>query len=263
MQTHLIYFSARNRTKKLVRTFGEAIDKDSQIWDLLRHPLTVEQSFSSTDLVVLGAPVYSGRVAPPAMDSIRFLRGDNTPAIILTTYGGRAYEDTLLELQDCLEEHGFVVIAAGAFIAKHAVFPRYSAERPDEQDALVLQSFARACMEKLQNCAPLRPGMLFVKGNRPYRKPVDMTIYPRARRTCVNCGTCAALCPCHVINPKKPRARPAKGCHSCGACIQSCPQKARYFGGPLYTFFDVLGIVLHAYYSRRYVFERVEPELFI
>jgi ferredoxin/flavodoxin len=262
-KTHLIYFSATGTTKKLVQTFGEALGKDCASLDLLRHPLTQELAFSPDEAVVVGVPVYSGRAAPIALESIEHMRGSSTPAAILVAYGNRAYDDALLELKDCLEERGFVVAAAGAFVARHAVFPRYAIGRPDESDLAILRALAGKFAEKIADASRLKPGSLEVNGKRPYRKPVDMTLYPRANDSCIGCGACAALCPAKVINPENPRAKPAKGCLSCAACIHVCPQHARSFGGFVYTFFDVVFdfIFRTLFFWRKN--ERKEPEIFV
>ena len=216
---HCIYFSATGTTKKIVETFGRAFaDAVSGPFasgdtlttrDLLRRPLTEDLAFSAKDFVVVGAPVYSGRAAPVALENLQWLRGNNTPAVILTAYGNRAYDDTLIELKDFLEARGFVVVGAGAFVARHAVFPRYAVGRPDEQDLAVAGDFAARVKEKLETAAELVPGSLFVKGNRPYRKPVDMTLYPRASDACIGCGACAAICPAAVTrSPTSGQAAP-------------------------------------------------------
>ena len=118
--THLVFFSGSGTTQTLVRAFGHEVAPplggEPHIYDLLRHPLTQELAFTAEDLVVVGTPVYSGRVAPIALESFRHLRGNNTPAVILVAYGNRAYDDTLVELQDTLEAQGFAVIGAGAVV---------------------------------------------------------------------------------------------------------------------------------------------------
>lgn len=262
-KTHLVYFSATGTTKKLVQTFGETLGGGYDSLDILRHPITQELAFSADDIVVVGLPVYSGRAAPIALESIKKMRGSNTPAAILVAWGNRAYDDALLELQDCLEERGFIVAAAGAFVARHAVFPRYAVGRPDERDLDILRTLAGKFAVKIASPANLVPGALTVKGKRPYRKPVDMTLYPRASEACISCGACAALCPAKVINPENPRAKPAKGCLSCAACIHVCPQHARAFGGFVYTFFDVVFdfIFRTLFFWQKNV--RNEPETFV
>ena len=62
---------------------------------------------SDGDLLIVGVPSYAGRVPEMAVRSLRRFLGNNTPAIIVSVYGNRAYDDTLIELKDLMESHGF------------------------------------------------------------------------------------------------------------------------------------------------------------
>lgn len=77
------------------------------------------------------------------------LKGSNTLAIIAAVYGNRHYDDALLQMKDILTERGFCVIAAGAFIAEHSVFPSVATRRPDEGDKAAMKKFAAKCCQLL------------------------------------------------------------------------------------------------------------------
>ena len=49
-------------------------------------------------------------------------------------YGNRAYEDTLVEMEDAAKECGFNVIAAISAIAEHSIMHQYATNRPDKED---------------------------------------------------------------------------------------------------------------------------------
>ena len=70
----------------------------------------LQKSFSAGELVVLGVPVYGGRIPALAAERMAQLKGQQTPVIILVTYGNRDYEDALLELKTILEQQQFVVV---------------------------------------------------------------------------------------------------------------------------------------------------------
>lgn len=69
----------------------------------------------------------------------------------VVVYGNRDYEDALLELHDILSENGFVVVAAGAFVARHSIFPDVAAGRPDRDDLDRMAEFA----ERVRSVWPL------------------------------------------------------------------------------------------------------------
>lgn len=72
--------------------------------------------FQEDDLVVLGTPVYAGRVPNVLLPFLKTVRGDHTPAIPVVVYGNRNFDDALAELRDILENQGFLCGAAAAFV---------------------------------------------------------------------------------------------------------------------------------------------------
>ncbi len=78
------------------------------------------------DIAVIAVPSYGGRVPGLAAQRISDIHGDHTPCVIVCVYGNRAYEDTLVELNDIVEESGFKVIAAIAAIAEHSIMHQYA-----------------------------------------------------------------------------------------------------------------------------------------
>ena len=56
--------------------------------------------FSGEDLVVLGVPVYAGRVPNLLLPYVRdSIRGSGTPAVPVVLYGNRNFDDGLMELR--------------------------------------------------------------------------------------------------------------------------------------------------------------------
>jgi hypothetical protein len=83
--------------------------------------------------VLVGAPVYAGRIPPAAAQRFLTLRGNDTPAIPVVVYGNRHYNDALLELADLLTSAGFVPVAGAAFIGEH---PSPAQRRPSRPEGL-------------------------------------------------------------------------------------------------------------------------------
>ena len=76
--------------------------------------------FFRKDIVIVGVPVYAGRVPNVLLKYLNTMSGNGALAIAVVLYGNRNYDDALLELKDILEANGFKVIAGGAFIGEHA-----------------------------------------------------------------------------------------------------------------------------------------------
>ncbi|MDE7331942.1 MAG: EFR1 family ferrodoxin [Lachnospiraceae bacterium] len=184
------------------------------------------------DIAIIAVPSYGGRVPSLAAQRISNIHGNQTPCVIICVYGNRAYEDTLIELNDIAEKSGFKVIAAIAAIAEHSIMHQYAAGRPDMKDKSELNSFAKKILEKINDnstgfTTPQIPG------NRPYKKAGGAGLVPKADNNCTSCGLCAKQCPAKAINTENFKTADSKKCISCMRCVVKCPQSARKVNGAL------------------------------
>lgn len=125
--------------------------------------------FDETDFVLFGIPVYSGRVPETFLSYFETLKGNNTPAALIATYGCRAYEDALLELKTEVENRGFHVIGAGAFPTEHSIVRSIGLSRPNKADLKTISEFGIALNRRIKN-EDLSALSIQVPGNTPYRK---------------------------------------------------------------------------------------------
>jgi ferredoxin/flavodoxin len=248
------YFSPSGTTESGIKHLSSILSTDPQFLNLL-HQDSIKTQFHSDDVLIVGVPVFSGRVPTPCIDILTSMQGTNTPAIAVAVYGNRDYDDALLELKTILEKQGFCVFAAAAVVAQHSIFPSVAAGRPDKQDFEMLTRFAVRCKENLATLNPVDDISICVKGNTSYRKIVSVPIKPSANATCNACGLCARLCPVHAIEIAHPKKTKKDVCISCTACIAACPQHARNFPKPAHT--------LAAKVFEKKFSARKEPEFFI
>ena len=75
---------------------------------------------------------------------------------------------------------------------------------------------------------------LKVRGNRPYKIPGKVPVYPKGDRKCSGCKACAKVCPAGAIDPSNPKKTDTSKCISCGRCVVVCPEHSRRFRGLLY-----------------------------
>lgn len=188
--------------------------------------------FGARDLVVIGVPVYAGRVAASAVTRLRKLSGNATPVVIVATYGNRAFEDAVIELQDITEDLGFLPIAAGAFVGEHSFSDPetpIAAGRPDPQDLAAAEAFGDRIGRKL---AALTDAAAIVSpevpGNRPYTKGMAKLPFSPALLTaqCTRCELCLAPCPTGAISLDGQITIEQSLCIFCCACIKNCPENA-------------------------------------
>lgn len=231
MKVTTIYFSATYTTKRVVEAVAANLSNEVAAYDITNDTSTDVVSTPANELLVVGVPVYAGRVPAMAAERLRRFRGDNTPAVVVAVYGNRHYDDAVLELHDIMTECGFRSVSAGAFIAQHSIFPKVGKARPDADDMADIKVFAERTLTVLAGDF----GDISLPGNRPYKVPGGIPIWPTASKKCTACGACARLCPTGAIDPASPKGVDKTKCIKCGRCIVVCPSKARRFYGIKYT----------------------------
>ncbi len=246
---HTFFFSPSGTTCKYAKAMTEAFGEYSQQIDLTHGACEVECDLVNGDTVLLIAPVYAGRIPEMAAKLFRRIDGCGMKAIVAVVYGNRDYDDALLELIDIATEDGFEVIAAGAFIAQHCIFPKVANGRPDKHDIEIAVDFIRRAKQsgKLD--------IQTVKGNRPYKKPAAIPLRPQTdEKECRSCGVCARECPTGAIDPVT-LATDKDKCITCCRCVAVCSTQARKFKGIMYATVEKVFCAQNS--------KRREPELYL
>ncbi|HAJ73594.1 MAG TPA: ferredoxin [Lachnospiraceae bacterium] len=262
---HCLYWSATGNTRKITKSIGngiaDAIAADSAGQSASYFPHAAEEidftlpaarektySFSSGDLVIAGAPTYAGKLPNKILPDFQArLKGSDTPAIAVVTYGNRSFDNSLAELAATLSANGFLVIGAAAIPCRHAFSDKLAAGRPDETDLRAAADFGRKVYEKLAKLKTSPPFAdvepLHIPGDpaAPYYVPKGIDGKPakflKAKpktlaERCDRCGVCASVCPMGSISEDP--AIVTGICIKCQACIRSCPQHAKYFDDPAF-----------------------------
>ena len=168
-------------------------------------------------------PVYGGRLPEIAVERLRHLKGQGQAAVAVVVYGNRAYEDTLVQMEDYAQNAGFQVIAAISAVAEHSIIHEYAAGRPNLDDCNELAEFGDRILEKATSDPLSKPS---VPGNRPYKKS-GTGMVPKADSSCTSCGLCAQKRPAGAISANTPGTTDKSKCISCMRCVSICPVQAR------------------------------------
>lgn len=143
MKLYEICFSPTGGTKKAADMLANGLADEPQCIDLTDSKAAFSSvALEENDVAVIAVPSYGGRVPQAATERLSAIRGDGAKAVLLCVYGNRAYEDTLVELEDTAKQAGFRVIAAIAAIAEHSIARQFATGRPDAQDQARLHTFA-------------------------------------------------------------------------------------------------------------------------
>lgn len=229
----LISFSPTRTSKKIIDAIALGFrDIPAETVDLTYPDALSTLQLAANELAIIGVPVYAGRVAPLAAKRLAAIKGNNTPAIIIATYGNRDFEDALLELKDIAENAAFIPLAAGAFIGEHSYSGTdtpVGAGRPDSADLATAQEFGEKVSAKIAAADdPANGSGVKVPGNHPYKDgvgPIPFT--PKViDEKCTQCGVCLSVCPTGAISLESEIELDQKLCFFCCACLKSCPEGA-------------------------------------
>ncbi len=254
----LIYYSPTGTSEKTVKAIQQGIGIDYDIVDLtLPSSESKNYTFDSSDLAVIAAPVYSGRIPTVAVKRISKLKASNTPTVLIVVYGNREFEDALLELKNITKANGFRAFAAGAFIGEHSFdTPKtpIATGRPDTEDIKKAKEFGEKLKEKIEKIEKLDD--FSVPGNYPYREVKSSTRSPVTNPdTCILCGMCARVCPTGCVTVSDAVETDSSNCTACTACVKNCPTGARHW--------DNEGVLKAAIWLSTDYAKRKEPEIFL
>lgn len=268
-----VYFSGTGTTEKTVCRIAEGI-AEALHTDYGTFSYTLPQNrqevlrFSGDDLVVFGTPVYAGRIPNVLLPYLtEKVQGCGAMAVPVVLFGNRNFDDALMELRNILRDDGFVPVAAAAFVGEHSFSTTLGGGRPDGEDILLMDRFARQVAEKVGDMAATTPEITVdVHGCdpiRPYYTPRDragnpiniLKVKPKTDlEKCNGCGWCAEHCPMGSISLENPSE--VKGiCIKCCACVKGCPTGAKYY--------DDAGYLYHRHELEEGYARRAEVELFL
>ena len=90
-QVKLIYFSPTGTTQKILASIAKGICVENVEHINLTLPKAAQQTVPpfSDELVIMGAPVYGGRLPIDAINRFKKLKANKVLAVLIVTYGNR------------------------------------------------------------------------------------------------------------------------------------------------------------------------------
>jgi len=252
-KTCSIVFSPTHTSQKV----ANAIVKGTGITVSIQYNFTLPPvsplHIDHNTLAVFAAPVYGGHIPTVAIERIKKVTGEQSPAIVVVVYGNRDYEHALEELATLVRQQGFKVIAAATFIGEHSYSNQQypiSAGRPNKNDLLKAEAFGQKVAEKISNESSTqeidikqikRPKqspwstirfITEVLRIKRAKKPIQATPSISDISSCTHCGTCAKNCPTQAISIGEEQTTDSSRCIRCCACVKMCPQHIRVYETP-------------------------------
>lgn len=224
-----IYFSPSGTTEKIVNEVAKNFNMNRENYDLLS--CNGKKEFEN-ELVIIGIPVFNGRIPKLACKKLKKMKGHNTKAIVILNYGNVDYGDALLELTELLKENNFEIVGIATTVSQHSQFNELGHNRPDEKDLSKINEFSKKIIEKLKNNSE---NEIFVSGYKPYQEYTKPTFTVNCDEdSCVECMDCVYTCPEEAISDLTPTQTNLNDCTRCSTCINVCSENARSFGGDDY-----------------------------
>ena len=241
-----MYFSPTKTTQQVVERIGETLAKRFQVkkenFDFTLPEFRKEMLyFGEEDVLILGVPVYMGRVPELILDFLKKMNNKGALGLPVVVYGNRHYDDALIELGDLLMDSGCRLVGGGAFLGEHSYSRKIAAGRPNLEDLKEAAEFAEAVGDAIEQGRFLEEDL---PGNRPYRpyrlnpekpKPGGMEdAEPKVNPDlCTDCKQCAEVCPTGTIDYDDVMMK--RGiCIRCNACLKFCPTEAIYYDNEAY-----------------------------
>ena len=235
--TGLLYFSPSGTTKHVCQQIANGFDNRNEIIDLditsfgNRSTVagTIDAALGNCNHVVIGAPVYMGKLPLLVKEFLVSLDGKGTSCSAVVVYGNRDYGVALKNMVEILSERNFSVIGAGAFIGRHSyadIVPM-AIGRPDTSDDEKADEFGG---QLSKTTTPIRIGDIpftidkFSKSDSYSSMP---PVYSKKR--CTQCGKCAKVCPVGILadNGTFRSNDLKKKCIGCTACVTICNDGGR------------------------------------
>lgn len=189
-------------------------------------------NLDSTDIAIIGMPVYRGGLPDVAIARFKEIHGNATPCVVYVVYGNRDAGFALSELRQLASSQGFIPVAGGIFIGEHSfsssVYP-IANNRPDRLDLLKASDFGRMVSDVLNKANvdhAITDDFKLIERKETLRIPsyIDLSL-------CRHCGHCVSVCPVSAIRIRGEVVEvDDKKCITCMACVKSCPVRARFVG---------------------------------
>ena len=169
---HAVYFSPTGNAKKVVTTLAQAI-ADTLGVPMDSYDFTLPESrekvhtYGADDLLVIGTPVYAGRIPNKMLPFVQtHFEGNGALAIPVAVFGNRNFDNGLIELRNELEAHGFHTIAGAGIPTEHVFSDKLATGRPDADDLAQIHAFGIKAAEKIASLTEI-PAPIAVRGDDP------------------------------------------------------------------------------------------------
>lgn len=231
------FFSPTDGTRNAVAMLAAKISDDVEYVNLTtQEARAAEVTFAKDDLAIVAAPSYGGQI-PMIEGMFTNLKGDNTPCVVVCSFGNRAAENVYAQLAKIVSERGFIVVGAIGLVTPHVFSEKAGHSRPNVEDNQKMKEFADQLLAKL---AAGEPAAIAIEGNTEINWEKKLSVAQKVynAENCVKCQECVKNCPMGAVNAETMEIDESK-CISCQRCTFVCQFNGRtYDTTPVRTFIE-------------------------
>ena len=121
MKYYLIVFSPTGGTERVSKAITQNWSQVDTIDLSVPNTNYSGIPFDDNSLVLIAMPSFGGVAPQLALDRLAVIKGNGAKCAVVAVYGNRAYEDTLVQMEDYAQNAGFQVIAAISAVAEHSI----------------------------------------------------------------------------------------------------------------------------------------------
>lgn len=237
-RTGILCFSATNTTKIICNAVASGMGSVNPLILDMTLPdkrgeiiADVKTLLDRIDYLIVGAPVYSGKLPPDVIECLKAFNGSGKKAAAIVVYGNRDYGVSLYNMVEILSQNDFNVVAAAAFVAQHSysdIVP-VAMGRPDKSDIEKAQKFGA---QILSASGPLSLKDIPLQIDQHSKSEKYSSLKPSYNeKLCIKCGRCGKTCPAGILSSDTGRylnRSVRKNCIGCMACVKNCKPGARF-----------------------------------
>lgn len=243
MDIRLIYFSQTGNTRKVAEAMEHVFIEAGHSARSVPMKQATPEDILQSDVIGVGSPTFTSQAPTPIKRFIKNLPSLHGKKAFVFATSGAGPGKVLYDMTALLREKGADVIG-GTLIKAECFHPAPYVcgcfkGRPNEEDLLVVEKFARAAAEHISSGHPgtmpeSRPDALRMHWsfyeiiglmNPDFQVRLLMPKPKLNESLCTECGVCVQECPMDNIT-MHPYPEIGNACIRCYRCVNVCPQSA-------------------------------------
>ena len=169
-------------TREMANRLSECSTEDISVESLDIKLSSELPEINDECIVVLGMPVYVGKIPLPGIKALREIDGRGAMTLALVAYSGHDYGNALYELAYFADERNLSLVGAGAIAITYASIRGKTFGKSAIIDMISLEEYASAAAKKIQRLGgceieglKIKPAPLEVKGRLPMHRISKMS----------------------------------------------------------------------------------------